>query len=167
MAWTAPTSAALLLRFTPQEAAGIKSLQGGTDTVSSFLSSAVAEVRDYIQAGGYPVDSDVTKLPLGLHETCYAMARWNLLISVPSMKISQTEERQKAFEAAVKKCERIANQQQAVEDPNPTTPPAQHTGGWNSENKILMRGHPTPRPSTQAGSSSSSDYANGDGPSDA
>lgn len=150
MSWIAPTAAKLLLRLTPQEANSIKSLQGGMDTTTEFVGTAVAELIGYARAGGYPVnEADLTTLPLALHEDCYAIARWNLAISVPKLGITQTEERQKRYEEALKKGALIAAAKFDLEPVILSTPPEQHTGNWGSFNPLVMRTFPIPSPERQ------------------
>lgn len=170
-AWEVFTTEDVLNQFTIQEAAAIRTLQGsGSGSGLPFenldikTAHIVDEVRGYIVAGGYAVDQvfDNT-LPTGLFEDAIAIARWRYLISVPSLKQLQTEERRLAFEAAIKKLMAIAEQTFFVQPPIPEVNP--RTGNWNSENKILMRTHPVPRPATQF-TPQINTYANPDAPAD-
>jgi hypothetical protein len=164
MSWaTALSESDVLAEFTAQEAALITKLQGGTDNLAILVSRAIAEVRDAIRAGGYDLDADGT-LPLGLHSDCIAIARWRFLLSLPdAAKPFQTEGRKAAFEEAQKKLGKISNQEWAVEPPSPST--LGRFGNWNSDNKLLMRTDPVPRPGTQF-SPASGQYANPNAPAD-
>ena len=163
MSWSAPTTADVLSEFTPQESAGLNNLQSASNLAAIFA-RAVAEVRDAIRAGGYALDADATKIPLGLHSDCIALARWRWLISIPSAKAMQTDPRKAAFDGALTKLDKISNQQWTVEPPTTTAA----AGSWNSENKLVGRMHPVPRPSTQSPATGSPPpYANPSAPTDA
>ncbi len=163
MAWSAPTTSDVLSEFTPGDAAVIKNQQGGIDNIASILSRVVAEVRDAIRSGGYDLDADTTKLPLGLHNDAIAITRWKLLIALPALKAMQTEERKKAYEDALKKLGDIAAQKFAPEPPTAGT--TSKGGCWGSENKVIGRMHPTPRPGVQQ-TGTANDYANPSEPAD-
>jgi hypothetical protein len=164
MSWsTAPSAADVRSEFTASEASALTRLQGGADNLPVILDRAIAEVRDAIRAGGYDLDADGT-LPLGLHSDCIAIARWRWLITLPdAAKPLQTEGRKAAFEAAQKKLSKISNQEWAVEPPDLDN--QRRYGNWNSENKIVPRTHPVPRPARQY-SPQDGRYANPDGPLD-
>ncbi len=164
MSWaTAPTAADVRSEFTTAEAGALTRLQGGTDSLPVILDRAIAEVRDAIRAGGYDLDTDGS-LPLGLHSDCIAIARWRWLITLPdAAKALQTDGRKSAFEAAQKKLEKISNQEWAVEPPDLDN--QRRFGNWNSENKIVPRTHPVPRPARQY-SPQDGRYANPDAPLD-
>jgi hypothetical protein len=161
MAWKQITDADVLEEVSPPEAAMMKAAAG--DKAAVFVARAIAEVRGAILGGGYPV-GDAGTLPEGLHSDALALARWRWLIAFPALAKLQTKERKDAFEAAQRRLQAIQDREYGPESPvagsNPTT------GQWNAENKLNMRTHPTPRPSSQAGSSSADDYANPSGPSD-
>ncbi len=172
MAWEVLTTEDVLSEFTIQEAAALRTLQGsGSGSGEPFLNldfivvNVIDEIRGYIIAGGYAVDpiADNT-IPTGLFEDGIAIARWRILISVPSLKQLQTEERKLAFDKAEAKLLLIAEQKFFVEPPIPDVNP--RTGNWNSENKILMRTHPVPKPGVQFQPQTDT-YANPDAPKDA
>jgi hypothetical protein len=150
MSWpTAPTAADVRSEFTPAESALLQRLQGDVDNLPAVVARAVAEVRDAIRSGGYDLGETGT-LPLGLHADCIAIARWRWLLSLPGAGADlQTEVRERACKASLDKLKLIATQKYAVEpptDPQASTAPA---GRWNSENKLVGRGHPVPRPAVQ------------------
>ena len=164
MSWpSAPTSSDLASEFTPDEIALVTELQGGTSNLAVVVSRAIAEVRDAIRAGGYDLDAEGT-LPLGLHSDCIAIARWRYLISLPNAaKELQTDARKSAYEEAQKKLGKISNQEWAVEPPSLND--QRRFGNWNSENKVLPRTTPVPRPGTQF-APHDGQYANPDAPAD-
>ena len=156
MTWEVLTTEDVLNQFTVAEASAIRSTMGsGSGSGLPFVNiddkviRVVDEVRGYISAGGYALDetSDPRTIPLSLFEDAIAIVRWRLLITLPAFKQLQTEERKQAFEAAIVKLLLIAQQKFALDPPTPST--LSSTGLWNSENKILMRSHPIPRPGTQ------------------
>jgi hypothetical protein len=147
--WTAPSADDVLKQFTPGEVATLQKLQGNTTSLAAIFALVVAEVRDSIRSGGYAVDaeSELT-LPLGLHNDAILIARWRWLTSIPSAKAFQTKERADAADDALEKLGKIANQKFAVQSPTAATG-ATSAGRWNSENKLIMRTHPAPRPGRQ------------------
>ncbi len=148
MSWAAPTADDVMSEFTTQEADTIKKIQGASN-LPGILTRVVAEIRDYIRSGGYALDlTDETTLPLGLHNDAITLARWRLLISLPQLKTLQSDGRKEATERAEKKLLLIADQKFSVEPPDATAGSAK-IGSWNSENKIIMRTHPVPRPAAQ------------------
>ena len=164
MSWSvAPSVEDVRSEFTASEGSALTRLQGGTDALPLILDRAIAEVRDAIRAGGYDLDEAGT-LPLGLHSDCIAIARWRWLITLPdAAKPFQTEGRKGAFEDAPKKLGKISNQEWAVEPPDLDN--SRRFGNWNSENKIVPRTHPVPRPGVQY-SPQDGRYANPDAPED-
>ena len=168
MAWVAFTTAHVLSEFTPNEAASIRNLQGsgsgpGYVNIDVITARTVDEVRGFILAGDYAIDdTNNNTLPKGLFADAIAIARWRTLIAAPQLKQLQTAERQKAYEDALAKMNKIADQQFNVEPPIPPTANLQ-AGCWNSENKLIMRTHPVIRPGPQG----TDDYANPGAPQDA
>jgi hypothetical protein len=158
MSWFAPSQNDVLNQFLQKEVDAINAAQQSTTLVSDILSKVVDEIRGYIFAGGYPLGDDGS-LPAGLHNDAIAIARWRLLISLPSLKMMQTPERKETYELALKKLDKIAAQQWPVELPDAVVSEFSPDGNWNSENKLLMRGHPVPPPLTQ-GSETAGSYAN-------
>lgn len=168
MSWVTPTANDVLAEFTPTELAAITQLLGGepldnTTKISVILSNVVYEIRGFIIAGSYGVDAVATTIPSGLLNDATAIARWRFLISAPQLKQLQTDDRKALYEAAMKKMFLIADQKFSVESPLPDTDPA--LAMWNSENKLLMRTHPVPRPGAQF-TPQTNTYANPDAPED-
>lgn len=155
MSWAVLNTEDVLSEFTIQEAAALRTVQGSGSgsglpfaNIDTIVARVIDFVRGYITAGGYPVDPvfDNT-IPLGLFQDAIAIARWRVLISTPKFLQLQTEERKKAYEDALKKLQLISDQKFAPEPiPGDTT---NRGGNWNSENKLIMRTHPVPRPSSQ------------------
>jgi hypothetical protein len=162
MAWHQITDQDVLEEFTPAEQAALKGIQGA-DSLPRVLARVIAQVRGAIRAGGYELGDDNT-IPDQLDGDAVAIARWRWLISFPQLKALQTVERKQAHDDAQKRIDKVAQQEMKVESPNPGT--TANSGSWNSENKITMRTHPTPRPSTQQGQQTDA-YANPEGPADA
>ena len=163
--WTTPSAADVMSEFTPQEAATIKGIQGASN-LPGILARVVAEIRDYIRSGGYALDTtDETTIPLGLHNDAITLARWRLLISLPQLKTLQSEGRKEATDRAEQKLLLIADQKFSVEPPDSATAGTAKIGSWNSENKIIMRTHPVPRPAAQF-DTQPGQYSNPDGQED-
>jgi hypothetical protein len=169
MPWETLTTDDVLSEFTPNEAATLRNLQGAGSgsgppftNIDIIVARSIDEIRGYIQGGNYAVDeTDDSTIPRSLFADGIAIARWRVLISAPQLRQLQTEERSKAFDAAIAKLNLIAAQKFAVEPPIPHT--GIQTGLWNSENKLIMRTHPVIRPGPQG----TDDYANPDAPQDA
>ena len=148
MAWITLTTDDVLSEFTPNEAATLRNLQGsgsgpGYVNIDVIVARTIDEVRGFIMAGDYAVDETMDDtLPRGLFADAIAIARWRLLISAPQFKQLQTAERQKAYEDALAKLNKIADQEFNVEPPIPPTTDLS-AGSWNSESKLIMRTHNT------------------------
>lgn len=138
MPWIAPTADDVLSEFTPAEALAISSVQGD-DNLSGILARAVAEIRGAIEASGAALDADTTKIPPSVMPDAIALARWRLLISLPSLADLQTKERQAAYNDAKKKLADIANNKLSVESPSGT---AKSPGNWGSVDQFRMRTDP-------------------------
>lgn len=155
MSWEVLTTEDVLSEFTIQEASALRTLQGSGSgsgqpfaNIDVIVARVTDEVRGYIVAGGYAVDPiyDNT-LPTGLFEDGVAIARWRVLIATPMLKQLQTEDRRKAYEDSLKKLGLIADQKFFPEPIEGDLTP--RGGNWNSENKLIMRTHPVPRPGLQ------------------
>lgn len=136
-----------------------------SDPSADLMDQVVAEVRDAIRAGGYPLGEAGT-IPMGLKNDCYSIFIWRFVSSLGEDKKLQTEKREKAEIAAQDKLKRISEKKYPVEPPTEST--VSTSGSWNSENKIIMRTHPIPPPATQfpATDPTQSPYANPDAPKD-
>ena len=172
MTWEVLTTEDVLNQFTVAEASAIRSTMGsGSGSGLPFVNiddkvvRVVDEVRGYIAAGGYELDdtSDPRTIPLSLFEDAISIVRWRLLITLPAFLQLQSEGRKLAYEEALKKLLLIAQQKFALDPPTPSPLPT--AGLWNSENKILMRSHPIPRPGAQF-TPQTNTYANPNAPED-
>lgn len=169
--WVSVTVDDVLSEFTPSELATITAMMGGqpldnTSKLAQVLARTISEIRGYISSGDYPLDPDSeTTLPPSLVVDAISISRWRFLISVPQLKQLQTQERYQSNLDSIKKLQSISQQQYNVERPTAST--TSRFGMWNSENKIIMRTHPTPAPSTQFQIQQNQPaYANPDAPAD-
>ena len=163
MSWSAPNADDVLSELTPAEATVFQSVLGGStpeQKITPILNHVVAEIRGYIRSGGYPLDSDTTKLPPSLLSDAIVITRWRVLVSFPQLTDLQSKGREKAYDNAMAKMEKIGQQKSSVEPPDSLTSPNDPAGNWNAENKLIMRTHPTPKPSVQI-TETPDDYANG------
>lgn len=152
MSWIAPTGEDVTSELTPAEVTKFQTVLGGansTDRIVPILDRVVSEIRGYIIAGGYLVDSDESLIPKGLVADSVAIARWRLVTTFPDLQPLQSDARKAAYDAAMKKLDKIANQDWTPELPGDTVTSANQSGNWNSENKIIMRTHPVPSPNSQ------------------
>lgn len=158
MAWRA--LAITDIRLTPQEKATMENIQGSTDIKSTILTNVIREFVGAIRAGGYEVVDDDT-IPDLVRNHVINRTRWLWLVEFPQLKIFQTPEREKLNQAAEDALAKISNRELNVEPPTAVTA----SGNWNSENKIVGRTHPIPRPGTQY-QGNETGYANPDAPAD-
>ncbi len=138
----------------------MKAIQGSDTIGAEVLTSVVNEFRDAINGTGTPL-GDAGTIPDLVRVHVINRTRWLWLCEFPSLKIFQTEARSKLNDAAQQMLTDITTRKQPVNGPDAVTSPV---GNWNSENKIVMRMHPVPRPGTQA--TPSSGYANPEGEED-
>ena len=163
MSWATIAATEVLEEFTPAERAQIANVQNGADNLTSILARVVGMARGHIRAGGYTL-GDTDTVPDQLRLDVIAIARWRYLIALPQMKALQTPERKQAHDDAMERLLQAANQKLNVEAPDDATDPAP-AAKWNSENKIVPRAHPVPRPGTQQ-QGDTNKYSNPTGPTD-
>jgi len=166
MHWNTPTEADVLNRFTPQEQATLKNVQGAVDLIPSLLADQVAAAQGKILVGGYSVGPAGT-LPDQIKPEVMALVRWELIGAFPALKVMATEIRKEAAEKASKLLDSISRHGVRIESPTAGITPA--SGQWNSEAKLIMRTHPIPDPATQFQQDvgEGTGYANPTGPADA
>lgn len=136
-----------------------------TDRIVPILADLVAEIQGMIASRAdnpKPPSQDV--IPSEFKARAVSIARWRLLCSIPNYPIGETRkleyEKAEAFFSKVAEG-KIRPRAQVEEDAAPSTPTS---GTWNSENKIVGRMNPTPRPGMQGGGAGR--YANDDAPAD-
>ena len=167
MSWSAITADDVLQEWNTKEPALIANQQAAADNLPVILARAVARVRGAIRAGGYPLGLEGT-VPDQVIDSVIAIARWRLLLSLPEVNESMlSKSRKDDYEEAVARLERISQQKENIEPPD-GSPVAAAAGNWNSENKIVPRGHPVPPPATQSQQPAPPlrPYANPDAPED-
>ena len=150
------------VRLSPAEVAAMQNLQGSTSVGAAVLLTVVRELVGAAQAGGYAVATDGT-VPDCARLHVINRTRWLWLTEFPQLKSMQTEDRAKLNTAAEEFFQRVSNGEQNIESPNGTAAVA--AAGWNSENKLVPRTHPVPRPGTQF-PGNANDYSNPSGPAD-
>lgn len=165
MPWTTLTEQMVMDQFTELESAAIAAAQsGGASKLPEILEKTLDQIREDILAGGFELDADTTKIPAGLHNDAISMVRWKLLTSIPGLEDLQTEVRRDEHRESLRKLRDIAAGKRRVEPPAGATN-LTSSGTWNSENKIVGRMNPTPRPGLQSGGAGR--YANENAPEDA
>lgn len=157
MAWQSLTIAHV--RLSPQEKAAFEALQGSSSIGAEITTAVVAEFRDAIAAVGGTVGSAGT-VPDLVRIHAINRIRWLWLCEFPQLKSHQTEERKALAEAAQTMLNQILSREISV--PDASAGENSPAGSWNSENKILGRTSPVPRPGAQG----TDDYANPDAPQD-
>ncbi len=159
MSWATPAASDVLSELSTAEASALQTAFGVSPTtqITPVLARVVAEIRGYIQSGGYPLDPTAGNLPAGLVSDCVIITRWRLLTSLPQNETIQSKERKDGYDASMKKMVLIGQRKFGVESPTAGVNPP--TGQWNAENKLIMRTHPVPQPAIQI-TPTGTDYAN-------
>lgn len=163
MSWSTITTTPateVLQEFTPDELSLLNTISGATTNLSSILVRVVAEARGAIRAGGYELGSAGT-LPDQVRNQVIDLARWRWLVAFPQLKPLQTDARKAAAEKAEELFRLISTQKVNIESPTAAAAAA----SWNSENKIVGRAHPVPRPGVQQ-TPQGNRYSNPNGPDD-
>lgn len=140
------------------------SATGSVDPVTEEIANAVARVRRAV-ASGNPLDSDPEKVPGSLKGVAARMALYALMERLRMPLSPDQRDTRKADQSDLL---RIADRKVLVEapdSPQETSPVPQNLGSWNSENKIVPRTHPVPRPGLQRPASAGK-YANPEAPED-
>lgn len=163
MAWAAPQLSDVFSEIASKEISAIQIALGTNYNPDAVLDRVIAKIRDCIRSGGYDLDPDTTKIPLGLHDDAIAITRWKMLATITKVDVMQTDGRKKMHDDALQNLENIKTQKQSVEPP--TAGAIDGGGSWDSENKLIMRTHPMPRPQTQF-AQTSNDYSNPTAPTD-
>jgi hypothetical protein len=151
------------VRLAPQEKTALQNIQGSTDIGAEILTNVVQEFISAMRSGNYPVVEDGS-IPDLVRLHAVNRTRWLCLCEFPALKALQTKEREALNKSAEEVLEKISIRALNVEPP----PGAVTTSGnWNSENKIVGRMHPIPRPANQPDNTNpNTGYANPDGPED-
>lgn len=137
---------------------------GAVDPLTEEIANAVARVRRAV-ASGNPLDSDVTKVPGSLKGVAIRIALYALM---ERLRMPLSDDQRETRKADNSDLLRIADRKVLVEAPDDaitTSPVPQNIGSWNSENKIIPRTHPLPRPGQQRPVVPGK-YANPDAPED-
>ena len=144
MSWRSISVAQFLSEgFNSTERTAVQSVAGGDDGLAEILTSAVAQWRGLIEAGGNTL-GDPDTVPDSIRPYLVAQARWTLLLKFPSLRQLQTPEREKAKDRAEEIIDKLAAGEFPIEseDEDETTNAA---GNWNSNVKIEMRSDGTTR----------------------
>jgi predicted NBD/HSP70 family sugar kinase len=108
MSWTAITSAEVLQEWNTKEPLAIKAQQAAADNLPAILARVVNKVRDSVLAGGGRVDQAGT-IPDQLREEVIAIARWNLLLSLPEVSEPLLgKARRSAYDDAMKRIDLVS-----------------------------------------------------------
>ncbi|EDY16690.1 hypothetical protein CfE428DRAFT_5803 [Chthoniobacter flavus Ellin428] len=135
---------------------------GGVDPVADAIANITAEVRSAVRTGNQ-LDTDPTKIPRSLKRLAVQMILFALMerIGVPL-----SDAQAKESDRHAKRLEQLYERKEVLEPPDSpdTTGSPVNPGMWNSENKLIMRTHPTPVPGVQFPPTGG--YANPDAPQD-
>ena len=159
MAWLTLTAADVTAQLSDAESSAVIAALGTSNKLPGLVTNVIQQIRGDIRAGGYAMDSTVTTLPSELLNDAVAVIRWKLLLSLPGCEYLMTPERKDENKEAIAKFRSIAARKRQVELPDAQVARV-ITGNWNSENKVVPRMHPLPRPGIQT--QSSDGYSNPD-----
>lgn len=150
MPWLAFTAQNVIDQLSDTEhAAVVDALGGAVSKLDAVVSQVTAQIREDILAGDYALHANTDLIPGGLVNDAIAITRWKLLLSLPGCDHLQTDQRKEEYKASMDKLRLIAAGKRKVEPPAGAIKPSV-AGNWNSENKILPRIHPVPRPGNQS-----------------
>ncbi|MEI7912720.1 MAG: hypothetical protein WCK77_24095 [Verrucomicrobiota bacterium] len=158
--WLTLTAADVSAQLSDAESAAVLAALGANTKLPALVANVIQQIRGDIRAGGYAMDATTTTLPAELLNDAVAIIRWKLLMALPGCEYLMTPERKDENKEARGKCRDIAARKRQVELPNAQVARVV-TGNWNSENKILPRLHPVPRPGIQ-GQPTPPGYGNAD-----
>jgi hypothetical protein len=136
-----------------------------SDRLTPLLSDLVAEIQGMIASRAdnpTPPADDV--IPAEFKARAVSVARWRVLISIPGYQPGEARklDYEKADAFFLKVAEgKIRPRAEAVADAPAAVPTS---GTWNSENKVVGRMNPTPKPGAQNGATGR--YTNDDAPAD-
>lgn len=167
-AWVTLTEDDILSGMTKRERDDFASTSVGvavTDRILPILADLVAEIQGMIASrADNPVPPSETVIPAEFKARAVSIARWRVLISIPGYQPGDARkldyEKADAFFMQVAQGKIRPRAEVAVDAP-PSTPTS---GTWNSENRIVGRMNPTPKPGVQGGGTGR--YANDDAPAD-
>ena len=121
--WNPVTPQQALTGFSPQETAFLQNNLGGQqaalDAIAPFLNDEIAALQGACIAGGSQ-QGPVGTVPDQLRPDLFAIVRWRLLLSYPSLKSLQTDARKDAFTRAEAKLSDVANSKLKIELPPAT-----------------------------------------------
>jgi hypothetical protein len=137
---------------------------GETDPVDAEIANAVARVRRAVSAANV-LDIDTTKVPMSLKGLVVRMVLFALMERI-GLPLTEDQRDSRKFDQS--DLNRLTDRKIIVEAPDDpeTTPSGPSRGMWNSENKLIMRTHPVPKPRTQFDPQTDA-YANPAAPDDA
>lgn len=165
MAWRAILTENIQGRLTASERAMLAAASGVEERLQERLTDSIRKFIGGMSAAGYEVNLD-DSVPDQLRNHIMSDAVWEWLKDFPQLKAFQTEQRKQAAADSEKAYERIITREYgAIESPEGSDIT---TGNWNSENKLIMRTHPTTAPFRQfaVNQFSEPDYANPNAPDD-
>ena len=140
------------------------SATGGVDPVTEEIANAIARIRRAV-ASGNPLDSNPAKVPGSLKGVAVRLALYALM---ERLRVPLSDDQRETRKIDNSDLLRIADRKVLVEAPDDvlgTSPVPQNLGSWNSENKLVPRTHPSPRPAAQR-PLAPGQYANPDAPED-
>ena len=136
-----------------------------TDRIIPILTDLVAEIQGMIASrADNPTPPAADVIPSEFKARAVSVARWRVLITIPNYQPGDS--RKLDFEKAdaffLKVAEgKIRPRAEVTPETAASTPTS---GTWNSENKVVGRMNPTPKPGSQLGGSGR--YANDNAPAD-
>jgi len=133
---------------------------GDADPLPDMIEDVTAMLRTAVQSGN-TLDEDETKIPAGLIEMGVRLIVGALYSYIELPRSTDDAAQAKADQSFINRIIDKRLRFPAADDPD-ATQPNPNKGNWNSENKIVMRTHPVPRPGAQSTPPPNA-YANPDG----
>ncbi len=166
MAWSTLTENHVSEQLSDAEATAVVGALGGSSSkLAAIVTLVISKIRGCIRAGGYALDDAPNRLPDELFDDAISICRWKLLEALPGCDYLMTDARKEANREALKTLRDLAARRRQVELPLSQVG-REITGNWNSENKVVPRLHPLPRPGVQTQTSSGYSNPDADVPSD-
>lgn len=137
---------------------------GSIDPVEDAIDNVTAEVRNAVRAGNR-LDTDATKIPRSLKRLAVRLILYGLMQRIGMELSPDQKDEARRDERRLKQLFERKEQVETADNPATDVGPV-NPGMWNSENKLVMRTHPVPKPRTQFDPQTDA-YANPAAPDDA
>lgn len=140
MSWNIITTDQVKTRLAGAELTALQSAalaNGQADPLPEIITQVVDEVRGYIVAGGFSLETGTT-VPSKLVGATLDIIRYRLVTRLPARGLL-TDERKEEYKNALELLKRVADGGFSVEEPTtPSTESSGRTGSWGSETALAI-----------------------------